>query len=466
MLRIASIVDAVRDRPGQSAVSLALAGLALVYLAGQKTVSIDVDGERIVARTHARTVAAVLRDVGLTVGPWDRVSPGLHTSLSETAEVRLERAHHISLELDGEAAEVWSADRVPANVLAGAGVRLYPGDQIYIDGLRIQDPGEALDAPAARIRHDSALPFQVESGSRRDSLATTAPTVGQALAMAGIVLYSGDTSNPGYASRVDAATFVRHRPAIEITLLADGQEIRLRAAGDTVADALTAAGLIPVGLDYTVPSLGQPVPPDGVVRLVRVREEVLVEQVPLPFETVYEPIPDLEIDNQRLLESGAYGVSASRVWIRSEDGEEVGRIVEGSWVAVEPQPRTLGYGTQIVIRTLVTDDGTIEYWRAVRMWATSYAEKFFPRDWPYLGITASGLPLTKGLVAIDRRYIPFGTRMYVPGYGFALAADTGSNIRGRWIDLGYDNDNYVPWAQYVTVYFLTPVPDTVVWIIP
>jgi len=40
-----------------------------------------------------------------------------------------------------------------------------------------------------------------------------------------------------------------------------------------------------------------------------------------------------------------------------------------------------------------------------------------------------------GIVAVDPTVIPLGTRLYVEGYGFALAADTGSAIRGYKIDL-------------------------------
>jgi 3D (Asp-Asp-Asp) domain-containing protein len=44
----------------------------------------------------------------------------------------------------------------------------------------------------------------------------------------------------------------------------------------------------------------------------------------------------------------------------------------------------------------------------------------------------------KGVVAVDTRVIPFGTRMYIPGYGFAVAADRGSAIKGNRIDLCYN----------------------------
>ncbi|HXF97341.1 MAG TPA: 3D domain-containing protein [Gaiellaceae bacterium] len=51
------------------------------------------------------------------------------------------------------------------------------------------------------------------------------------------------------------------------------------------------------------------------------------------------------------------------------------------------------------------------------------------------GRTALGIPCRKGVVAVDPRVIPLGTRLYVPGYGRAIAADVGTAIKGRIIDL-------------------------------
>ncbi len=53
------------------------------------------------------------------------------------------------------------------------------------------------------------------------------------------------------------------------------------------------------------------------------------------------------------------------------------------------------------------------------------------------GRTASGLPVGHGIVAVDPSVIPLGTRMFVPGYGEAVAADTGSAVRGAVIDLWF-----------------------------
>lgn len=56
------------------------------------------------------------------------------------------------------------------------------------------------------------------------------------------------------------------------------------------------------------------------------------------------------------------------------------------------------------------------------------------------GSTASGLQVRKGVVAVDPRVIPLGTRLYVPGYGKGIAADVGAAIKGRIIDLWMPSD--------------------------
>ena len=124
----------------------------------------------------------------------------------------------------------------------------------------------------------------------------------------------------------------------------------------------------------------------------------------------------------------------------------------------------------IPIRAMDTPYGPVEYWRAVPMYATSYSPSRAgtPLDAPWFGITRSGKVLKKGMVAIDMRLIPLGTPLYVPGYGLAIAEDTGSGVRGRMIDLGYEDDNFISWSTYLTVYLRTPVPppSQITWILP
>jgi 3D (Asp-Asp-Asp) domain-containing protein len=69
---------------------------------------------------------------------------------------------------------------------------------------------------------------------------------------------------------------------------------------------------------------------------------------------------------------------------------------------------------------------------------------------------------------VDPRVISLRTKVYVPGYGFGTAADTGGMILGRWIDLCYDEDNMVLWKRWVDVYLLEPIPpsDEINWTLP
>ncbi len=155
----------------------------------------------------------------------------------------------------------------------------------------------------------------------------------------------------------------------------------------------------------------------------------------------------------------------TRERLRLEDGVEKGKMVEGPWKASDPQDGVLGRGTKVVVRTETINGETIEYWRKVTVYATSYK----PSSQGGGTGTASGIPLTKGIIAVTRAWY-LGMKfqpVYVPGYGRGIIADTGGGIPGRyWIDLGYDNENYESWHFWTTLYFLTPVPSYIPVVLP
>ena len=78
-----------------------------------------------------------------------------------------------------------------------------------------------------------------------------------------------------------------------------------------------------------------------------------------------------------------------------------------------------------------TEMGNLHYTGVYTMEATAY----LPTDGSGSGITATGIPARRGVVAVDPGVIPLGSRVYIPGYGVAIAADTGGAIRGQKVDL-------------------------------
>ncbi len=81
--------------------------------------------------------------------------------------------------------------------------------------------------------------------------------------------------------------------------------------------------------------------------------------------------------------------------------------------------------------TVDTGNGAVSYSSHLTVEATAY----IPSDGGGSGITATGMVAQHGVIAVDPRVIPLGTRVYIPGYGEAIAADTGGAIRGNRIDL-------------------------------
>lgn len=323
----------------------------------------------------------------------------------------------------------------------------------------------AAATAAPRLRN-----ILIQDERAEQSLLTDALTVGAALHAGQVSITVADLVEPPMDALLTDATVIRITRAHPLTIDADGVQLQHYSSRSTVGAVLADARISLLGGDYSEPAAAAALPPNGVIRVVRVSEQQLVEYAPLPFGALTQPAPELELDQSALLQAGANGLLAKRVRILFADGIEVSRTALQQWTARAPLPRVSGYGTAITVRTVDTPDGPVEYWRAVRMYATSYspARAGTPLTAPWYGRTRSGKVLTKGMVAVDRSIIPLGTPLYIPGYGLATAEDTGGGVRGLMIDLGFEDANYEGWHEYVTVYFRTPVPpaDQIEWVLP
>jgi uncharacterized protein YabE (DUF348 family) len=464
----------LRPRGAQSRVTGVLATAALLILAAslvagyQRTltrVKLVVDGQVQTVRTHQTTVDAVLREAGLTLYPEDRVEPALAERLAADTTITVRRARPVVVKVDGHAVEARTHLTRTQAILSELGVNVSQYDKVHVvaDGTNDDTPDTPL-----HVQVERAVPVTLqEAESPPLHFYTTARTVGEALHDAGIVLYLADKVHPSLSSPIKPGTHISIDRSVPVTLHVDKHTFQTRTHRFTVGEVLSDAGILLQGLDYTEPDLDTPLGDGQEIRIVRVNEEVLVQQEPIPFETQWAPDPELEIDHQKVGQEGQIGVFERRIRARYEDGEQVGKWVEAEWVAQPPQPKILNYGTNIVLRTVDTPSGPVQYWRKFRMLATSYnaASSGKAPDHPRYGITRLGWQMRFGIVAVDPRVVRLGSRVYVPGYGVGDAADTGGAIVGLRIDLGYDDHNLVSWYRCVDVYLLAPVPDNVDYII-
>ncbi len=369
--------------------------------------------------------------------------------------------------LDDEHVHTLAArNAVPADLLAEAGLHLAPADRVLANGLPIS-PDSPLACRDCTLQIRRAVPITLVTPDGEQTFESAAFTLGEALDAFGLELHAADFLDPPAETPLTAPLTVTYRPARDLSIQVGGRVVHVRSAAETVGEALAEAGIPLEGLDYSLPSEFDPVPADGQIRVVRVQESILLVQKSIPFETEFQASADVELDRQQVLQAGEPGLSVARVRIRDEDGEEVGQETEDEIVVRPPKKRIIGYGTKVVVRTAVVDGQTIEYWRAVQVYATSYSPCRSAADRCYYG-TASGKPVQKGVVAVTARWYAYmqGQPVYIPGYGYATIEDVGGGIPGKpWIDLGYSDEDWVEWGDWVTVYFLTPVPANILYVL-
>jgi uncharacterized protein YabE (DUF348 family) len=477
---------------------LVVGAVVVGYQATLTPVTLVIDGQVRALETQQETVGALLMDAGLTLIPEDVVTPALDAPLESEMVVQVRRARQVTINADGHHVTLWTHATSVEAILEEARVSVGPYDEVEVKAGIDRAPGDlvaigkqagyssmdaleqsALASPLSRRSDDAApdsadfsssveitlhraIPFILHEDGTSMTLYTTAPTVGEALRRAGLTLYLADGVQPGLGEAVSEGLHVQVDRSIPVTIQVDGRTLRTRTHRERVDEVLADLGVVLTGQDYTIPPLDAPLGEDAAIRVVRVTERFLIEQDPVPFETVWQPDPDLEIDYERVLQEGQRGILERRFRMRYEDGNEISRTLDREYVAVPPQAKIYGYGTKIIVRTLDTPSGPVEYWRTIRMLATSYSAGTAgtPKTSPWYGRTATGMDMKHGIVAVDPRVISLYSQVYVPNYGIGTAGDTGGAIKGRRIDLGYDDDNLVLWYRWVDVYLLTPVPPS------
>jgi 3D (Asp-Asp-Asp) domain-containing protein len=223
----------------------------------------------------------------------------------------------------------------------------------------------------------------------------------------------------------------------------DGVAVRLVLAGEPKAlqtTAQTVGGLlaeqnITLGKDDRISaSLTSSLKPGMTVWVARIRSEKAIERKEVPFSTKRTYSSGLRVGTRVVKQAGKPGEKTVvyRDYYKNEVRTSRVKISESY---TKPQTQIEVVGTRGMT---LASRGFFGGRRMVEMRATGYG----PGGNGKWGMrTASGLRPGFGVVAVDPRFIPLGTRLYIDGYGHAVAGDTGGAIKGDRIDLGYDSDS-------------------------
>lgn len=284
---------------------------------------------------------------------------------------------------------------------------------------------------------------------------TEAETVSEVLDEIDIVLDEGDVISPLPESPVTDGTEIVIRQAVPVTIECNGTTIAMDVIGSTVADALVAAGIDPSAGVYVTPSVEDELAEDMTITATDVFTRVVREQGEIPAETVVEEDPTLLAGKTRVVQEGVAG-SGIQVWeVLMVGSAEATRTLKAEEVLVAPTPTIVKVGTRI------PDVRSGTYLRPgadskasppasgtpIVVTATAYT----PWDPGCGGINiidrklrSYKIPEGWGIIAVDPSVIPLGSRLYVPGYGYGVACDTGGAITGARIDVCYWTGGQTP----------------------
>ncbi len=228
---------------------------------------------------------------------------------------------------------------------------------------------------------------------------------------------------------VTAQDTERTQPVSAITPLhvfinIDGQRREVITIKPTVQTVLHQENIMLGNYDRLAPA-GNTTAKDGMeITVTRITCQIVKDQVNIqpPTRTRYIARTASSVQN---VKPGKPGIKERTIVVWKQDGKETQRWISSERVIKNPTPTLISRGKLasrsagevLLMESTAYDPGPLS--------CGKYAD----------GYTATGMKAQRGVIAVDPRVIPLGTRVYVDGYGYAIAADTGGAIKGNIIDV-------------------------------
>lgn len=293
----------------------------------------------------------------------------------------------------------------------------------------------------------------VSADGKQYKIVTFKSTYGAALQSSGIVVGPKDKATPSLDSKVEDGSVINIKRAVNVQLEVDGKVLAVKSAEDDVEKMIQSEGIALNELDKVSPSRTSTLQDGSKVEVVRVVSKDIKELSTVAYGTVVKNDNSMGQGESMVVQQGKSGEKETVIRVVFENGKEVSRKIIAETVKSAPVQKVVAVGTTSSMS--FSRGGSIDSAKTLRMKATAYSAA----DGNGSGRTATGTRAKRSSggyssIAVDPRVIPLGSKVYVEGYGYAIAEDTGGAIKGNVIDVFFNSSNDCRnWGvRYVNVY--------------
>jgi uncharacterized protein YabE (DUF348 family) len=231
------------------------------------------------------------------------------------------------------------------------------------------------------------------------------------------------------------------KKAVKVNIAVDGKTLNILSAEDNVEKMLEAEGIELSKEDIIEPSMITNIKEDMNIKITRVETKIIEEKQEIQFSKEFKKSGEYKKGTSKVIQSGENGEKLIKYQVVYKDSIEVSREKVSEEIVKDPVKEIIIEGTMEVLKTFGGKE--LAYSKKLRVKSTAYTTDYNrdgKPDNPYKNRTATGTIARRNkngysTIAVDPRIISLGTKVYVEGYGLAIAEDTGSAVKGNKIDV-------------------------------